>query len=43
MDIWYELAIRELTDLNEAATEILKDAESALLVPSVEETDDEDD
>ncbi|HET7342339.1 MAG TPA: hypothetical protein VFL90_12830 [Methylomirabilota bacterium] len=43
MDFWYELAIRELADLNEAATELLKDAESALLVASVEETDDEDD
>ena len=37
MDFWYELAIRELGDLNEEATEILKDAETALLVPSADE------
>jgi hypothetical protein len=33
MDIWYELAIRELGDLHPEATEMLKDAERALLVP----------
>jgi hypothetical protein len=42
MDFWYELAIRELGDLNEEATEILKDAETALLVPSADEAEDED-
>jgi hypothetical protein len=42
MDLWYELAIRELGDLNEEATEILKDAEAALLVPSADEADDDD-
>jgi hypothetical protein len=42
MDIWYELAIRELGDLNEEATEILRDAETALLVPTAEEPEDED-
>jgi hypothetical protein len=44
MDIWYELAIRELGDLNQEATEILKDAERALLVPPPpDEADEEDD
>ena len=42
MDIWYELAIREMGDLNEEATAILKDAERALLVPSADETDEDD-
>jgi hypothetical protein len=43
MDLWYELAIRELGgDVNQQATEILRDAEAALLVPSADEPDDED-
>jgi hypothetical protein len=42
MDLWYELAIREWGDLNEAATEIRKDAEAALLVPPSEDADEED-
>ncbi len=37
MDVWYELAIREMGDLNEEVTELLEDAQ-ALLVPA----DDED-
>ena len=42
MDLWYELKIREMGDLNEEATEILKEAEEALLVPA-DDTDEEDD
>lgn len=43
MEIWYELAVRELMgDLNEEATEILKDAETALLVPSADEAEEDD-
>ena len=42
MDLWYELKIREMGDLNEEATEILKEAEQALLVPA-DDTDEEDD
>jgi ribosomal protein L11 methylase PrmA len=37
MDLWYELAIREMGDLNEEVTELLEEAE-ALLVTA----DDED-
>jgi len=37
MDLWYELAIREMGDLNEEVTELLEEAET-LLVPA----DDED-
>ncbi|HEY2991463.1 MAG TPA: hypothetical protein VGM22_01525 [Methylomirabilota bacterium] len=41
MDIWVELAIREmLGDLNEEATELLEDAET-LLVPA-DDADEED-
>ena len=43
MDIWYELAIRELGDLNHEATEILKDAERALLIPPPDKANEEDD
>ena len=41
MDLWYELAIREMGDLNEEATEILKEAEETLLV-SADDADEED-
>ncbi|HTO12057.1 MAG TPA: hypothetical protein VMQ51_10820 [Candidatus Binatia bacterium] len=34
MDLWYELAIREMGDLNEEATEMLREAEEASLVPA---------
>ena len=40
MDIWYELVIRELSDLNGPASAILKEAEEALLVPA-EDSDEE--
>jgi hypothetical protein len=42
MDLWYELAIREMGDLNEEVTEMLKDAETALLAAS-DDADEEDD
>jgi len=42
MDLWYELAIREMGDLNGEVTEMLKDAETALLVAS-NDADEEDD
>jgi hypothetical protein len=42
MDIWYELAIREMGDLHEEATAMLKDAETALRVPSADEADEDD-
>ena len=34
MDIWYELAIREMGDLNEDVSEMLREAEEASLVPA---------
>ena len=40
MDLWYALAIREMGDLNQEASEILKDAEE-LLAPT-DDTDEED-
>ena len=41
MDLWYELAIREMGDLNEEASEILREAEEKLLVPA-DDADEED-
>jgi len=41
MDLWYELAIREMGDLNEEASEILREAEETLLVPA-DDADEED-
>ena len=38
MDVWYELAIRELSDLNPQVTELLAEAEETLPLPA----DDED-
>jgi hypothetical protein len=38
MDVWYELAIREMGDLNEEVTRLLADAEETLPLPA----DDED-
>jgi hypothetical protein len=29
MDIWYELRIREMSDVNEAANELVRDAEES--------------
>jgi len=40
MDFWYELTIRELSDLNGPASTILREAEEASLVP-VEDPDEE--
>jgi hypothetical protein len=41
MDVWYALAIREMGDLNAEASEILRDAEETLLVPT-DSADEED-
>jgi hypothetical protein len=42
MDIWVELAIREmLGDLNEEATELLEDAETLLVPTDGADEDDE--
>jgi hypothetical protein len=38
MDVWYELMIREMSDVNEAANELVRDAEQ-----SATESPDEDD
>ena len=41
MDLWFELAIREMVgDLNEEATELLEDAET--LVVAADDADEED-
>jgi hypothetical protein len=29
MDVWYELRIREMSDVNEATNELLRDAEES--------------
>lgn len=29
MDVWYELRLREMSDLNEAANELVRDAEDS--------------
>ena len=39
MDFWYELRIRELADVNEAAHELMRDAEQS----APESPDEEDD
>ena len=39
MDIWYGLRLLELSDLNEAASELLRDAQEAL--PAPDAADDE--
>jgi hypothetical protein len=40
MDVWYELRIRELADVNEAANELVRDAEqSASDAPDREDED----
>lgn len=42
MDFWYARAIYEMADLNEEATELRREAEDALPVPSAEQPDEED-
>jgi hypothetical protein len=38
MDVWYELRIREMSDVNEAANELVRDAgESASDAPDQED------
>jgi hypothetical protein len=40
MDVWYELRIREMSDVNEAAHELVRDAEeSASGAPDHEDDD----
>ena len=40
MDVWYELRIREMSDVNEAANELVRDAEeSASGAPDGEDED----
>jgi len=41
MDFWYERAIREITDLNEEATELRREA-AALELAAAEHPDEED-
>ncbi len=41
MDNWYDLAIRELSDLTDPGREILAEAEEALPEPTLEDDDDE--
>ncbi len=40
MDIWYELALREFSDVDETATELRREAES--LQATTDEPDEED-
>jgi hypothetical protein len=40
MDIWYELRLREMSDLNGAANALLREADADLGAP--DETEDED-
>jgi hypothetical protein len=40
MDIWYELRLREMSDLNGAANELLREADATLGTP--DDTEDED-
>jgi hypothetical protein len=42
MDFWYERAIREITDLNEEATELRREAAEALEMSTAEHPDDQD-
>lgn len=40
MDVWYDLRIREMSDVNEAANELVRDAEeSASGAPDQEDED----
>ena len=43
MDNWYDLAIRELSDLTDPAREKLAEAEQALPEPALEAEDDDED
>jgi hypothetical protein len=40
MDIWYELRLREMSDLNGAVTELLREADARLVAP--DDTEDEE-
>jgi hypothetical protein len=41
MDVWYELRLREMSDLNEAANALLRDADEVLAAPEKPEQDEE--
>jgi hypothetical protein len=40
MDVWYELRIREMSDVNEAATALMRDAEESTGGPADHEDED---
>lgn len=40
MDVWYELRIRELSDVNEAAHELVRDAEQSASKSTDQEDED---
>ncbi len=42
MDFWYDRKLYEMADLNEEATELRREAEEALPIPSAEQADQED-
>jgi hypothetical protein len=42
MDFWYDMAIRESADLNEEATELLREAEEMLGPPAPEQADEDE-
>jgi hypothetical protein len=39
MDVWYELRLREMSDVNEAANALRRDARSAAEPPDEDEED----
>ncbi len=41
MDVWYELRLLELSDLNEATNELLRDADEILRAPDEAEEEEE--
>jgi hypothetical protein len=42
MDVWYELRIREMSDVNEAANELVRDAEQSDSAGDSPDHEDED-
>jgi hypothetical protein len=41
MEVWYELVIREMSDVNEAAHELMRDAEQSSACESPDQDDEE--
>jgi hypothetical protein len=41
MDVWYELRLREMSDVNDAANELLREAEEESAGDSADEDDEE--